>query len=98
MTAAVQDSHFLTVQETAALLRQSERSIRRKIHAGEIPAVGLGEFGPLRMDQRELEEWLYGSPGASPPSRALEPAERRGPSVLEEAVEPRQHGGLEEEA
>jgi excisionase family DNA binding protein len=41
---------FMTVQETAALLRQSERSIRRKIHAGEIPALRLSEYGPLRID------------------------------------------------
>jgi excisionase family DNA binding protein len=69
MAATVQDSNLLTVQETAALLRQSERSIRRKIHAGQIPAVRLGDYGPLRIDRRGLEQWLYGeSPaGAFPP-------------------------------
>jgi excisionase family DNA binding protein len=87
----------LTVQETAALLRQSERSVRRKIHSGQIPAVRLGELGPLRVDRRELEAWLYG-PGAPPPFRAQEPAERRRPSDREEESTLRQHGGTKEGA
>jgi excisionase family DNA binding protein len=95
MAATVQESHFLTVRETAAFLRQSERSIRRKIHAGEIPAVRLGDFGPLRIDRRELEAWLYG-PGASPPFGALEPAERGEPSAIEEESTSPQHGGSED--
>jgi excisionase family DNA binding protein len=97
MASVVQDSNFLTVAETAALPRQSERSIRRKVAAGEIPAVRLTDgSGPLRIDRRELEAWLYG-PGASPPFGALEPAERRRPSVIQEESTLRQHGGLEEE-
>ena len=52
----------MTVHETAELLRQSERSIRRKIHAGQIQAVRLGEgFGPLRVPREQLEEWLDAS-------------------------------------
>ena len=62
MAAHVDSSHLLTVQETAALLRQSERSIRRKIHTGRIQAIRLGDgFGPLRIPREQLEEWLDAS-------------------------------------
>jgi excisionase family DNA binding protein len=60
MSADVQKMKLLTVQETAALLRQSERSIRRKIQRKELPAVRLGEFAPLRVPAAELVEWLDG--------------------------------------
>jgi excisionase family DNA binding protein len=88
------DLQLLTVQETAALLRQSERSIRRKIHAGEIPALRLSEYGPLRIDRRELEGWLYATGGASLLSAAL-PAERGDPSG---AVDSPQPAGRDKEA
>lgn len=64
MAQVVHGSHLLTVQETAALLRQSERSIRRKIRSGAIEAVRLGDgsAAPLRIPREGLEEWLYGDP------------------------------------
>jgi excisionase family DNA binding protein len=58
MTASILERKLLTIRETATLLRQSERSIRRKIHSGELLAVRLGEHGPLRIDERELERFL----------------------------------------
>jgi excisionase family DNA binding protein len=58
MSADVRELNLLTVQEAAALLRQSERSIRRKIHSGELAAVRLGEHGPLRVEERGLEKFL----------------------------------------
>ena len=50
---------LLTVPEVAARLRVSPRTIRRRIEAGELPAVHLGGPGfPLRLDPLELERWL----------------------------------------
>jgi excisionase family DNA binding protein len=63
MTADVHELNLLTVREAAALLRQSERSVRRKVRSGEIPAVRLGGPGaPLRVPAHELEAWLYEEP------------------------------------
>jgi excisionase family DNA binding protein len=93
MTTDVQELQLLTVRETATLLRQSERSIRRKIHAGEIPALRLSECGPLRIDRRELEAWLFSSGGALLPSARPYPAER---SDLSKGVDSLQPAGRKE--
>ena len=55
---------MLTVKEAAGLTRQSERSVRRKIRTGQIPAIRLGEgaAAPLRIPREGLEQWLYGDP------------------------------------
>jgi excisionase family DNA binding protein len=59
MSADVHDLNLLTVRETAALLKQSERSVRRKVHNGQIPALRLGAgTGPLRIPADELSSWL----------------------------------------
>jgi excisionase family DNA binding protein len=59
MSVNARPSPLLTVTETAAYLRQSERSIRRKVTTGELPAIRLGGPGsPLRFDSRQLEGWL----------------------------------------
>ena len=52
---------LLTVQETAERLAQSPVTVRRKIRLGEVPAVrvGTGPRAPLRVDERELQEWRY---------------------------------------
>jgi excisionase family DNA binding protein len=51
---------LLTVGEAALVLRQSPRSVRDKIAAGEIPAlkIGSGPRAPIRVDAAELEHWL----------------------------------------
>jgi excisionase family DNA binding protein len=91
-------SRLLTVPEVADRLRISRQSVYRAISSGRLPAVQLGGAGtPLRVDEHELEAWLYGPGGSFFLSAAPLPAERRGPSVvLEEAVEPPQHGGWKE--
>jgi excisionase family DNA binding protein len=83
MSVYARQSPLLTLRETAAFLRQSERSIRRKVAAGELPAIRLGGPGnPLRFDSRELESWLRENQ-ASPVSddgfgrRSLAPAQPR---------------------
>jgi excisionase family DNA binding protein len=96
MAIDVQDLNLLTVQETAALLRQSKRSIRRKVAAGDLPAIRLGGPGtPLRFDSRELELWLRenhaspvsddGSPQRGSFAGAASP-ERREASVLGQSM------------
>lgn len=62
MSTSVPQAELLTVAEAAQLLRQSEKSVRRKIHAGQIQAVRLGDesSSPLRIPADELRSWLYG--------------------------------------
>lgn len=52
---------LLTVREAAARLRVSEKTVRRLVAAAELPALKVG--GQIRVDEGELEAWLYG-PGA----------------------------------
>ena len=84
-TAASVASEFLTVSEVARRLRVHEATIYRRVSAGEIPALRLGEHGPLRIPADEFEAWLHGRPARAP---------RTGP---EPAVEPRAHGGADTE-
>ncbi len=50
---------LLTVREVAQRLGQSRFSIYRKISAGTIPALRLGdERSALRIREDELERWL----------------------------------------
>jgi excisionase family DNA binding protein len=84
MSADVTELTLLTVRETAALLKQSERSVRRKVHSGQIPAVRLGdETGPIRIPADELEQWLYEDPAVDSSGSSPQPVspERRAPIV-----------------
>jgi excisionase family DNA binding protein len=56
--ATVEHAEYLTVEEAARFLRQSEATVRRKIAHGEIAAVRLGRCGPLRVQLDSLEEHL----------------------------------------
>lgn len=62
-----QAEHLLTIEETAARLRQSPATVRRKIREGELPAirVGSGPRAPYRIDPVELERFLYADPEAA---------------------------------
>lgn len=64
MSTSAQAPALLTIRETAALLRLSEKTVRRRIRTGEIAAVRLGDgsTAPLRIPRKGLEEWLYGDP------------------------------------
>jgi excisionase family DNA binding protein len=89
MSAGVHELNLLTVREASALLRQSERSIRRKVHAGLIPALRLGDTGPLRVPLTALENHLQpvsvdGSPAGGSFAGA-DPAERHGTQKLGES-------------
>jgi excisionase family DNA binding protein len=47
----------LTVAETAAKLHVSEKTVRRLIAKGALPALRVG--GAVRVDPLELDEFLY---------------------------------------
>lgn len=53
-------ARLLRVPEVAEKLRLSVWSVYRKVENGEIPAVrlGTGPMAPIRIDERELREWL----------------------------------------
>jgi excisionase family DNA binding protein len=52
---------LLSVRDVAERLGVTTKTVRRKIARGQIPAVQLGGPGSeLRVDERELNEWLYG--------------------------------------
>ena len=63
MTAMTTREHggaYLTVAEVAAELACSEPTVRRRIRAGEIPAVRLGGPGSgVRIPRAGLEAWLW---------------------------------------
>jgi excisionase family DNA binding protein len=66
MTASVPQRELLTIREAAERLRVSEKTVRRLIRRGELPAVQLGSKGAsVRVDEAELERWLYGDPEAA---------------------------------
>lgn len=51
---------LLTVDQVAARLQVSKWSVYRRVQEG-LPAVklGTGPRAPIRIDERELEQWLY---------------------------------------
>ena len=58
-------THLLTVKEVALTPRQSERTVREKIAAGDLAAVriGSGPKAPIRVDAVELERFIHPSKG-----------------------------------
>ena len=54
---------LLTIDQAAERLGLSRRTVEHKIASGEIPALQLGgKHSPIRVDERELEAWLYRDP------------------------------------
>ena len=64
----LEDTQLLTVSEAALRLRQSERTVRDKIAAGQLPAVriGQGPRAPIHVDAAELERFVLGPPPCRP--------------------------------
>jgi excisionase family DNA binding protein len=59
MATIVEKPAWLTVKETARRLDLHEITVRRKIRAGEIPALQLGGPGcAVRVLEDELSSWL----------------------------------------
>ena len=84
MTSAVPQPELLTVAETARRLRVSEKTVRRLVDRSGLPALKVG--AQIRVDEAELQGWLYGDPGYSS-FRPVDPAERGETSQSGEAVD-----------
>ncbi len=83
MSAAATTPRLLTIDEVAARLHVHRVTAYRMVHDGRLPAVRFGGDGAsLRVDERELEAWLYGVPivGAPGIARVHILAERDVPS------------------
>lgn len=50
--------NLLTVPEVAEAMKVSEKTVRRLIKRGDLPAYRLGERGQLRVEERELERYV----------------------------------------
>lgn len=57
MTTTVPERPLLSIRDVAARLSVSEKTVRRLIASGELPALKVG--GRLRVDDGELRAWLY---------------------------------------
>jgi excisionase family DNA binding protein len=53
---------LLSPADVARLLGVCRATAYRRIHSGEIPALRLGETGPLRVRSDQLERWLAQNP------------------------------------
>jgi excisionase family DNA binding protein len=55
------ETSLLSVAQVAERLNVSRLTVYRRIWSGQLPALRIGERGaPLRVDETELETWLYG--------------------------------------
>ena len=84
MESTVRQRQYLTLAETARRLKVPQRTIRRRIEDGSIPAVRLGSTpsSPLRIPEDGLDAWLYEESELAPkscPSRKKLARARRGP-------------------
>jgi excisionase family DNA binding protein len=58
----VERDALLTVEQVAARLQVSPPTVYRYIGAGSLPALQpAGPGSTIRIAERELEEWLFGS-------------------------------------
>jgi excisionase family DNA binding protein len=57
MSTTAPTRQLLTVWQTAERLTVSEKTVRRLISSGNLPALRVG--AQLRVDADELERWLY---------------------------------------
>ena len=63
MTTPEHQREYLTVAEVAAELACSEPTVRRRVRAGEIPAVQFGGHGSgVRIPRAGLDAWLWAEP------------------------------------
>jgi excisionase family DNA binding protein len=68
VTTAAPNRAYVTVAEVAQRLRCSEPTIRRRIRAGDLPAVklGHGRNSPVRVPAAGLDAWLRSVPAKGP--------------------------------
>jgi excisionase family DNA binding protein len=53
---------LLSPAEVAELLGVHRASVYRRINSGELPAIQLGDDGPLRIRSDALKAWLAANP------------------------------------
>jgi excisionase family DNA binding protein len=59
MSNTVTQRPLMTIGDVAELLGVSQRTVRRWIDDGRLKAIQLGgRRAPVRVDPRELEQWL----------------------------------------
>jgi excisionase family DNA binding protein len=64
MSIAESQRTLLTIEQVAHRLQVSRSTVRRRIGAGEIPAVQLGgKRAAIRIPEDELDRWLYHDEG-----------------------------------
>ena len=51
---------LMTIAEAARAARVSVPTLYRRVATGEVPAIRVGESGPIRVPVDEFERWLYG--------------------------------------
>ena len=56
LTVQKSDTRFLTVPEVAMELRLSERTVKRLISRGSLPALRVGRS--VRIERARFDEWL----------------------------------------
>ena len=49
---------LLSIQEVAETMKVSEKTVRRLIKRGSIPAYKVGERGQLRVKKRDFEQYV----------------------------------------
>ncbi len=63
MSTAETRTRLLTVEEAAKRLNVSRATACRMVYDGRLPTLQLGGRGSaLRVDEAELERWLYDAP------------------------------------
>lgn len=82
--AGAEAPDLMTVREVAALLRVTDRTVRRMIHRGELTARRLGARA-IRVERGQLESALR-----------LIPSARAGPAVASKVVSRSRHVGRPE--
>jgi excisionase family DNA binding protein len=57
---------LISVSQAAKLAAVAPVTIYRRVHAGEIPAVRVGNdgHGPIRIPRQAFTEWLFGDEAA----------------------------------
>ena len=49
---------LLTIPEVAEAMKVSEKTVRRLIKRGDLPAFKVGDRGQLRVEEQELQRYI----------------------------------------
>ncbi len=66
---------LLTIPEVAEAIKVSEKTVRRLIKRGDLPAYKVGDRGQLRVEEQELERYVE--------SQRVRPTDARSPNEVE---------------